>query len=215
MHELESNKIQEPNVGFSYPDFGSNKFFLPVTKKLEEDTTVRLSLMLGPQLTLFDWTKNLKLRSGLKSGEDEFWSFPETKAWTRCINLDQLWLRQLLRKLRKEGERKVADRVEFLTSEDNVEDGGDIPVTSTVASFVKFYFDNPDLRQPLLGVTPNAELQAVWELSGQRRLVIDFQDKDIVRYVYRRSGNMSSAKFFIMGRQPHRKIRGILENASI
>ena len=215
MHEQESNKIQEPTVGSSYPDFGSYKYFLSVTKILEEDTTGHLSLILNPQRTLFDWTKNLTLRSGSKSGEEEFWSFPETTAWTRRIDLGQLWLHQLLRRLRKEGERKVADRVEYLTSEDNVEDGGDIPVTSTVASFVKFYFDNPDLGQPLLGVTPTAELQAVWKLSGRRRLVVEFQDKDIVRYVYRRSGNMSSAKFFIMGRQPRHKIRGILENAAI
>lgn len=141
--------------------------------------------------------------------------FADNITLAKSIDLEQLWLRQLLCRLRKAQESRVADRIEYLTSAENARDGGDIPVTSTVASFVKFYFGNRNLGQPLLGVTPNAELQAMWELSGRRRLVVEFQDEDIVRYVYRRAGNMSSAKLFIMGRQPRHRIRGILENASI
>ena len=141
--------------------------------------------------------------------------FADNIASAKSIDLEQLWLRQLLRRLRKAGEHKVADRIEYLTSEKNAEDGGDIPATVSIASFVKFYLDNSDLGSPFLGVTPNGELQAVWMLSNQRRFVAEFLDDDIVKYVYRRSGSMHSSKLFTLGQQPLHKIRGLLKNISI
>lgn len=141
--------------------------------------------------------------------------FADNIASAKSIDLEQLWLRQLLRRLRKAGEREVADRIEYLASEKNAEDGGDIPATASIASFVKFYLDNSDLGSPFLGVTPNGELQAVWMLSDQRRFVAEFLDDDIVKYVYRRSGSMHSSKLFTLGQQPLNKIRGLLKNISI
>ena len=141
--------------------------------------------------------------------------FADNIASAKNIDLEQLWLRQLLRRLRKAGEREVADRIEYLASEKNAEDGGDIPATASIASFVKFYLDNSDLGSPFLGVTHNGELQAVWMLSDQRRFVAEFLDDDIVKYVYRRSGSMHSSKLFTLGQQPLHKIRGLLKNISI
>lgn len=246
VHEQKPDKIQESPVTYAYPVSRDNRYFLSVARILEKDTTLRPSLMLDPQRSMFYWTRGLTPRGGYKSGE-EFWGLPgETEfhahdnyyeipasqliqtAWfdriilfadniasAKSIDLEQLWLRQLLRRLRKAGETKVAGRIEYLTSEANAEDGGDIPATVSIASFVKFYLDNRNLGRPLLGVTPNGDLQAVWILSDQRRLVAEFMDDDIVKYVYRRSGNMHSSKLFTLGQQPLHKIRGLLENASI
>ena len=141
--------------------------------------------------------------------------FAENIASAKNIDLEQLWLRQLLRRLRKAGEREVADRIEYLASKKNAEEGGDIPATTSIASFVKFYLDNSDLGSPFLGVMPNGELQAVWMLSDQGRFVAEFLDDDTVKYVYRRSGSMHSSKLFTLGQQPLHKIRALLKNISI
>ena len=118
---------------------------------------------------------------------------------SRCVDLGRLRLRQLLHRLRMAGAHRVADRIEYLTSEENTEDGGDIPRTASINSFVNFYLDNSDLGAPHLGATPNGELQAVWELSERRRLVAEYLDDNIVKYVYRRAGKIDSSKLFILG----------------
>ena len=134
---------------------------------------------------------------------------------TDRVDLQGLSLRLLLRRLRKDGESKTADRLVYLTSSENADDGGDIPEISSVNSFVNFYLQNKDLGKPLLGVTHNAELQAIWELPDKCRLVMEFQEDEIVRYVYRRTGNLNISNFFTLGRQPCRKIRGILEHVLV
>ena len=221
MHELESNKIQEASVTSPYLDNGGAQYILPTIKKLEGKAASHKYLMFDTSRTIGDWTKPLTPRVRYKSQDEEslvlhkMAQLVANVAPARNVDLGQLWLRQLLRRLRKFEESKIADRIEYLTSEEIAEDGGDIPTTASIASFVTLYFDNRDLGEPLLGATPNGELQAVWELSGRRRLVAEFLDDDIVKYVYRRAGNVSSPKLFTMGRQPRHKIRGILENVSI
>ena len=148
-------------------------------------------------------------------------SFDRTKllfeniAPDRDTDWDRFWLYQVIRLLRRAEEQRVADRIEYLTSEENVEDGGDIPKTASIASFVSLYLDNTYLGQPCLGTTPNGYLQALWEFSDRRRLIAEFLDDDMVKYIYRRAGNISSSKPFIMGQLPRHEIRGILENVSI
>ena len=139
----------------------------------------------------------------------------EEIAPTRDTDWDQLRLYLAIRLLRKTEEKGVADRIEYLTSEENVENGRDIPKIASIVSFVSLYLDNTYLGEPCLGTTPNRDIQALWEFPDRRRLVAEFLDDDMVKYIYRRTGNISSSKPFIMGQHPRHKIRGILENVSI
>ena len=244
VHEQKPDKIQEASVAYSCPASGGNRYFLSVAKILEGDTTLRPSLMPGFQRSIFDGTKNLTSRGGYKIAGDESWvmsgdtgirvhhKVPKSQliqtarfdktvlfagniASAKSIDLEQLWLRRLICRLRKAGEREAAGRIEYLTGEENAVDGGNIPATVSIASFVKFYLDNTDLGKPLLGVTPDGDIQAVWTFSDKRRFVAEFLDNDVVKYVYRRSGNMRSSKLFTLGQQPLHKIRGLLKNTSI
>lgn len=136
----------------------------------------------------------------------------------RSVNSDQLQVHRLLHRLREIGADKVANRIEYLVSEENVEDGGDAPSIASINSFVEFYFDNPDLRdlrEPLLGAAADEELQAVWTLPERRRLVTDFLADDRVRYIYRRAADAGPLKHFITGCQPRHKIRALLDAASV
>ena len=72
--------------------------------------------------------------------------------------LHQQQYAQLLHRLSKSGAHKVADRIEYLVSERNAEDGGDIPTMASIASFTTFFFNNRDLDEPFLGSTVNGEL---------------------------------------------------------
>ena len=109
----------------------------------------------------------------------------------------------------------MLDRIEYLASKENAEDGGDIPATASIESFLVFYFDNPDLGEPLLGTTPNEELQAMWAFSDGHRLVAEFLVDDTVRCVYRQTTCADSSKRFIMNRQPRHRVRSLLEADSI
>lgn len=133
----------------------------------------------------------------------------------RSVDSDRLQIHRLLHRLREIGADKVASRIEYLVSEENVEDGEDAISTASVNSFVEFYFDNPDLREPLLGATAAGELQAVWTLPDRRRLVTDFLADDSVRYIYRRMADAGPLKHFITGCQPRHKIRALLATASV
>lgn len=239
-HKQETNKIGETSVAYHY-----QAQYFPPGNALEDLVVLPCYSQAGSSLMPYGLTKSLTQWNNYRSRDEEFlpgetevhaddehderlslqpvvaaWLdgivlFADNTASAKSINLEQIWLRQLLRRLRKAGESKVAGRIEYLSSEANAEDGGDIPTIVSVASFVKFYLDNRNLGRPLLGVTPDGDLQAVWMLSDQRRLVAEFMDDDIVKYVYRRSGNMRSSKLFTLGQQPLHKIRGLLENASI
>ena len=110
--------------------------------------------------------------------------------------LDQRQCQQLLHRLHKSGAHKVAGRIEYLVSEENVEDGGDIPTLASITSFAAFFSNNRELDEPFLGTTVNGELQAVWELPGHRRLVAEFLDGDTMRCLYRRAGDTGSAIAF-------------------
>ena len=244
-HELTSNKIQEASVSPTYLGYEGMQYPLPSAKVSEGQITSHTYRMFGTSLAIDDWTKRRIPWLGYKNENEEFLPLPIEKkthdddnyyqllssqvmqtGWVnkirpvnvvpvRSVDLGQLRLRQLFHRLRGAEAYKIADRIEYLVSEENAEDGGDIPGVASIASFVKFYLDSPDLGDPYLGTTPNGELQAMWELSEQRRLVAEFLDDDIVKYVYRRAGNMDSSKLFIMGRQPRHKIRGILESVSV
>lgn len=111
-------------------------------------------------------------------------------------SLDQHQCYQLLHRLRNSGAHKVADRIEYLVSEENAGDGREIPKTASIASFAAFYSDNRDLDEPFLGTTVNGELQAVWELSDRRRLVAEFLGDNTMRCLYRRTGNTGSVIAF-------------------
>ena len=146
---------------------------------------------------------------------DEMVEYVSALATMNSIGLGQLILRQLLERLRDIEAHKTAARIEFLASEENIEDGEDIPAIASIVSFVTFYVDNFDLGEPLLGTTPKGELQAVWAFSDCRRLVAEFLADDTVRYVYRRTGDLGSSKLFVTSRQHRHQIRNQLEAASI
>lgn len=110
--------------------------------------------------------------------------------------LHQQQYAQLLHRLSKSGAYKVTERIEYLVSEENAEDGGDIPTVASIASFTTFFSNNRDLDEPFLGTTVNGELQAVWELPGHRRLVAEFLADDTMRCLYRRAGDTGSAIAF-------------------
>ena len=134
------------------------------------------------------------------------------------MDSDRLQVHRLLHRLREIGADKVASRIEYLVSEENVEDGEEAVSTASINSFVEFYFDNPDLRdlrEPLLGAAADGELQAVWTLPERRRLVTDFLADDSVRYIYRRAADAGPLKHFITGCQPRHKIRALLATASV
>lgn len=133
----------------------------------------------------------------------------------RSVDSDQLQVHRLLHRLREIGADKAASRIEYLVSEENVEDGGDAPSTASINSFVEFYFANPDLREPLLGATADRELQAVWTLPDRHRLVTDFLADDSVRYIYRRAADAGPLKHFITGCQPRHRIRALLDAVSV
>lgn len=136
----------------------------------------------------------------------------------RSVDSDQLQVHRLLHRLRETGADKVANRIEYLVSEENVEDGGDVPSIASVNSFVEFYFDNPDLRdlrEPLLGAADDGELQAVWTLPDRHRLVTDFLADDRMRYIYRRAADAGPLKHFVTGCQPRHKVRALLDAASV
>ena len=136
----------------------------------------------------------------------------------RSVDSDRLQVHRLLHRLREIGADKVASRIGYLVSAENVEDGGDAPSTASINSFVEFYFDNPDLRdlrEPLLGATADGELQAVWTLPERRRLVTDFLADDRMRYIYRRAADAGPLKHFVTGCQPRHKIRALLDVASV
>lgn len=144
-------------------------------------------------------------------GFDSLVKLVASVATRKAAGLRQLRTRQLLHRLHEDGAQGIADRIEYLVSEENAEEGGEIPGTASISSFVAFYSDNRDLGEPLLGTTPNGELQAVWALPGQRRLVAGFLADDTVRYVYRRTVRAVSSKRFVISRQPHYNIRAHLE----
>ena len=146
---------------------------------------------------------------------DDMVEYVSALATMKSIGSGKLLLHQLLERLRDIEAYKTVARIEFLASEDNIEDGEDIPAIASIDSFVTFYVDNFDLGEPLLGTTPKGELQAVWMFSDNRRLVAEFLPDDTVRYVYRRTGDLSSSKLFITSRLPRRQIRKLLDAAAI
>ena len=129
--------------------------------------------------------------------------------------LHQQQYAQLLHRLSKNGAHKVADRIEYLVSEENAEDGGDIPTMASIASFASFFSNNRDLDEPFLGTTVNGELQAVWELPGHRRLVAEFLVDDIMRCLYRRAGGTGWSKLFVASELSRQYIQAQLETVLI
>ena len=209
-HELTSSNIQQALLGTSYllgDALRNPHSFFWASKTVKGDTGNRSGNFWQPLGRRKSCAKNQFYRSHISQNS--------IVGVTDSVDLQGLSLRLLLRRLRKDGESKTADRLVYLTSSENGDDSGDIPEISSVNSFVNFYLQNRDLGKPLLGVTHNAELQAIWELPDNRRLVMEFQEDEIVRYVYRRAGNPSISNFFTLGRQPCQKIRGILEHVSV
>ena len=152
---------------------------------------------------------------GRKAWVDEMVEYLSTIATMKTLGLGQVRLRQLIESLREIEANKTADRIEYLASEENIDDGGDIPAIASIDTFVTFYVDNIDLGEPILGTTPNAELQAVWVFSDGRRFVAEFLPDDTVRFVYRRTGPLGLSKLFVTSRQPREQVRSQLGAASI
>ena len=209
-HELTSGNIQQALLGTSYLPGNTLRnlhSFSWALKTLKDDNGNRSGTFWQPLGRRESCVKNQFYQSRILQNS--------IVGVTDSVDLQGLSLRLLLRRLRKDGESKTADRLAYLASRENADEGGDTPEISSVNSFVNFYLQNRDLGKPLLGVTHKAELQAIWELPDKCRLVMEFQEDEIVRYVYRRAGNLNISNFFTLGRQPCRKIRGILEHVSV
>lgn len=129
--------------------------------------------------------------------------------------LHQQQYAQLLHRLRKYGAHKVADRIEHLISEENAEDGGDIPTMASITSFAAFFFNSRDLDEPFLGVTANRELQAVWELPAHRRLVAEFLADGTMRCLYRQTECAGRSKLFVASEQSRQYVQAQLEAVPI
>jgi len=145
----------------------------------------------------------------------EYLNSTETRLLPQPALAREVEIYQLLNVLRMVGANKAVDRITYLVSNENAEDGGDIPAVASINAFVRFYLDNPDLGEPLLGVTPNGELQAVWVFPDKRRLVAEFLADDTIRYLYRRTADAQASKFYTTGRLHRRHIRTQIENAPI
>lgn len=139
-----------------------------------------------------------------------------TENMTTVVSGDDAKMRQqkyaqLLHRLRKSEAHKAADRIEYLVSEGNAGDGGDIPTMASIASFAVFFSNNRDLDEPFLGVTANRELQALWELPDHRRLVAEFLGDDTMRCLYRRVGSTGWSKLFVASEQSRQYVQAQLE----
>ena len=78
-----------------------------------------------------------------------------------------------IKSLRKRGFVKSANRIDYLRSTDDMEEG-DQPLTAeSVMGFVEFMYRFGDLGEPLLGFFSEETLSAEWHIADDKHLMIE------------------------------------------
>ena len=118
-------------------------------------------------------------------------------------------------KLKNIGLVKSANRIGYLRSTDDLEEG-DQPLTAeSVMGFVELMYRFRDLGEPLLGFFSEGILSAEWRIADDKHLMIEPLDDKNVSFAFIGPTSKLGEKFRLNGRGPIEEVIGTLRKCGV
>lgn len=102
--------------------------------------------------------------------------------------------------LRKRGFVKSANRIDYLRSTDDMEEGDQPLTVESVMGFVDLMYRFGDLGEPLLGFFSEGTLSAEWHIADNKHLMIEPLDDKNASFAFIGPTNKPGEKFRLNGR---------------
>lgn len=120
-----------------------------------------------------------------------------------------------VKKLKNIGLVKNANRIDYLRSTDDMEEG-DQPLTAeSVMGFVALMDRFEDLGEPMLGIFSQGTLAAEWHIADDKHLMIESLDDKNASFAFIGPANKPGEKFRLNGRGSIEEVIGTLRKCGV
>lgn len=152
---------------------------------------------------------SLAMASRLAKNSPARWQPAETDVDQETATATQLFeslaaasttVAQLSMHLRSEWRLSVLAQLKALLSIENWDDDSNLLNASSVRSFLRFVIYGDVQRAPSLGINNRRELTATWLWEDDRRVFMDFGDRDSCRAVYSGQGKFGQIRQAFAGK---------------